>query len=119
MEFLLDNWPLLIAAVAVIAVAATYLINFFKMPGNAQLEKVKEWLLYAVTLAEKDLGGGTGQIKLRYVYDMFVTKFPYLVNFVTFEMFSVMVDEALVKMRHLLETNEKIEAYVEGEKGEE
>lgn len=114
MEFLIDNWPLLIAAVAVIAVAATYLINFFKMPGNAQLDKVREWLLFAVTQAEKELGGGTGQIKLRYVYDMFVMKFPTLVKFVSFETFSFMVDEALIKMRHLLETNEKIENYVEG-----
>lgn len=114
MEFLINNWPLLIAAVAVIVVAAIYLINFFKMPGNAQLDKVREWLLFAVTQAEKELGGGTGQIKLRYVYDMFVMKFPTLVKFVSFETFSFMVDEALVKMRHLLETNEKIENYVEG-----
>lgn len=114
MEFLIENWPLLIAAGAVIAVAATYLINFFKMPGNAQLEKVREWLLFAVTQAEKELGGGTGQIKLRYVYDMFVVKFPSLVKFISFETFSFMVDEALIKMRHLLQTNEKVEKYVEG-----
>lgn len=114
MEFLVENWPLLIAAGAVIAVAATYLINFFKMPGNAQLEKVREWLLFAVTQAEKELGGGTGQIKLRYVYDMFVVKFPSLVKFISFETFSFMVDEALIKMRHLLQTNEKVEKYVEG-----
>ena len=114
MEFLVENWPLLIAAGAVIAVAATYLINFFKMPGNAQLDKVREWLLFAVTQAEKELGGGTGQIKLRYVYDMFVVKFPSLVKFISFETFSFMVDEALIKMRHLLQTNEKVEKYVEG-----
>lgn len=114
MEFLIDNWPLLVAAVAVIAVAATYLVNFFKKPGNEQLEKVREWLLFAVTQAEKELGGGTGQIKLRYVYDMFVLKFPSLVKFISFETFSYMVDEALIKMRHLLETNQKIESYVEG-----
>ena len=114
MEFLVENWPLLIAAGAVIAVAATYLISFFKMPGNAQLDKVREWLLFAVTQAEKELGGGTGQIKLRYVYDMFVVKFPSLVKFISFETFSFMVDEALIKMRHLLQTNEKVEKYVEG-----
>ena len=114
MEFLVENWPLLIAAGAVIAVAATYLINFFKMPGSAQLDKVREWLLFAVTQAEKELGGGTGQIKLRYVYDMFVVKFPSLVKFISFETFSFMVDQALIKMRHLLQTNEKVEKYVEG-----
>lgn len=45
------------------------------MPSDKQLNKVREWLLYAVTKAEKELGGGTGQIKLRYVYDMFVARF--------------------------------------------
>lgn len=113
MNFLIENWPLLVAAIAVIAVAAIYVVNFFKKPGSEQLEKVKEWLLYAVVQAEKELGGGTGQIKLRYVYDMFVTKFPVVSNFITFETFSYMVDESLIKMRHLLETNEKIEAYVD------
>ena len=114
MEFLVENWPLLIAAGAVIAVAATYLISIFKMPGSAQLDKVREWLLFAVTQAEKELGGGTGQIKLRYVYDMFVVKFPSLVKFISFETFSFMVDQALIKMRHLLQTNEKVGKYVEG-----
>ena len=97
MEFLIENWPLLIAAVAVIAVAATYLINFFKMPGNAQLQKVKEWLLFAVTQAEKELGGGTGQIKLRYVYDMFVMKFPALVKFISFETLVLWQMELLIR----------------------
>ena len=48
------------------------------MPSDKQLSKVREWLLYAVTKAEKELGGGTGQIKLRYVYDMFVARFTWL-----------------------------------------
>ena len=109
MEFLVENWPLLIAAGAVIAVAATYLISFFKMPGSAQLDKVREWLLFAVTQAEKELGGGTGQIKLRYVYDMFVVKFPSLVKFISFETFSFMVDEALIKMRHFYRQMKKLE----------
>ena len=34
---------------------------FVKMPSDKQLNKVREWLLYAVTKAEKELGGGTGQ----------------------------------------------------------
>ena len=42
------------------------------------LNKVREWLLYAVTKAEKELGAGTGKLKLRYVYDMFVARFEWL-----------------------------------------
>lgn len=115
MEFLINNWPIIVGIVAVIAVAALAVKTFLNYPRAEQLNKVKEWLLFAVIQAEKELGGGTGQIKLRYVYDMFVARFPAVAKFITFETFSYMVDEALVKMRHLLETNQKIEKYVEVE----
>lgn len=37
-----------------------------------QKEKIVEWLVYAVTEAEKQLGNGTGQLKLRLCYDWFI-----------------------------------------------
>ena len=80
MNFIINNWSLLIAVVAVIAVAAGFIIKFTNLPTQTQIQKLKEWLLWAVTEAEKQLGGGTGRIKLRYVYDMFVTRFPSLAN---------------------------------------
>ena len=66
-------------------------------------------------MAEKELGGGTGQMKLRYVYNMFLEKFPSLVPIVSFELFAHWVDEVLVQMRHLLEENKDIESYVKGD----
>ena len=112
MQFLANNWALIVAIVAVIATAAFIIIHFYRLPKEEQIEKVKQWLLWAVTQAEKQLGSGTGQLKLRYVYDMFIMRFPYISRFVTFDMFSMMVDEALDKMRELLETNKQIENYV-------
>lgn len=112
MNFLVDNWPLLIAGIAVIVAAASWIRNFIKLPRAEQIAKIKEWLLWAVTQAEKALGGGTGELKLRYVYDLFVTKFPVAAKVISFAVFSSLVDEALEKMRELLETNENIEAYV-------
>lgn len=82
------------------------------------LNKVREWLLYAVTKAEKELGGGTGQIKLRYVYDMFVTRFAWLARVISFEAFSMMVDEALERMKKMLESNKAMQTLVSGEAGE-
>ena len=113
MNFLVDNWYILIAAAAVIAFAAILIYNFIKFPRSKQLEKLQEWLLYAVTEAEKALGSGTGQLKLRFVYDMFVTKFPALSRVISFELFSSLVDKALEKMNNLLSSNEKIKEYVE------
>lgn len=119
-DFLMNYWWTLVIAVAVIAVAAYSVYAFVKRPTTDQIAKVKEWLLYAVTEAEKELGGGTGQIKLRYVYDMFLTKFPFLTKVISFELFSKLVDEVLEKFRNLLDTNTKLKDYVEsGKKDEE
>lgn len=78
----------------------------------------KQWLLYAVTKAEKELGGGTGQIKLRYVYDMFVARFVWLARVISFEAFSMMVDEALERMKKMLESNKAMQDFVNSGAGE-
>lgn len=112
MKWLIENWSLLVVAVAAVISVVIYVKGFATLPTDEQIAKVKEWLLYAVVEAEKELGGGTGQIKLRYVYDMFITKFPALVNVISFDMFSKLVDEALENMKHLLDTNSKVADYV-------
>lgn len=118
-EYLVQNWYVLVAIVAAIAVGGYVLYVFIKMPKSTQLSKVKEWLLLAVTEAEKELGGGTGQLKLRYVYDMFIARFPYLAKLVSFDAFSLLVDEVLEKFRDMMDTNTNVQKYVTGEtKGE-
>lgn len=111
-EFIVNYWWLLVIAVAVIVVGGYALYVFIKMPTSSQILKVKEWLLYAVAKAEKELGSGTGQLKLRYVYDMFIAKFPHLVQAISFESFSLLVDEVLNKFRSMLETNKNVQQYV-------
>lgn len=113
MEFIANNWYILVLAAVAVAVIIYLIMKFFKLPRESQIAKLKEWLLYAVTEAEKELGSGTGQLKLRYVYDMFVTKFPYLVKFVSFEMFSKLVDEVLIKFKEIFNQNKAIKQYVD------
>ena len=112
-KFLVENWYLLIAGVGVAAAAVFMLYHFFKLPTKEQIAKIKEWLLYAVTEAEKELGGGTGQLKLRQVYDLFVQRFPAVAAVISFDTFSGWVDEALEQMREMLAKNEHAAAYVE------
>lgn len=114
MEFFIDNWYIFVAAIAVLVAIGITVYRFFGLPTDKQLLKVREWLLYAVTKAEKDLGGGTGKLKLRQVYDMFLTKFSWLAKVVSFELFSKIVDDALEEMRDMLEKNTAIKALVEG-----
>ena len=87
---------------------------YFKYPTADQLECVSEWLLHAVTNAEIDLGSGTGALKLRQVYDLFVTRFPTIAKRLPFNVFSDMVDDALVVMRDMLEKNHAARELVEG-----
>ena len=112
MKFIVENWYLILLAVVAIAVIVYLLFKFFKLPRESQIAKIKEWLLYAVTEAEKELGSGTGQLKLRYVYDMFLSKFPYLAKFISFEFFSKLVDEVLEKFKEMFKTNTAVSAYV-------
>ena len=113
MSWIVDNWYVLIAFLCIGAVAGIAVYRFIKIPTSEQLDKVREWLLFAVTEAEKELGGGTGRLKLRMVYGMFIDKFPWLVNVVSFEQFSAMVDEALEQMREMLTNNEAVKEFIE------
>lgn len=113
MKWIIDNWSLLVVLACVVVAVVIYVRKFVNMPTEDQVAKVKEWLLFAVVQAEKELGGGTGAIKLRYTYDLFVATFPDIAKIISFELFSKWVDEVLVQMRHLLETNVNIAYYVE------
>lgn len=115
MNTVIDNWALIVALVCIVVTVAAAITGFFNQPTKQQLAKVKEWLLYAVTMAEKELGSGTGKLKLRYVYDLFLTKFSWLARLITFEQFSVLVDEALEEMKRLLESNTSVQQLVSKE----
>lgn len=114
MELILNNWYVWFALICVIIVSALILYRFFKLPTAEQLDNVREWLLFAVTQAEAELGSGTGKLKLRQVYDQFAERFPALVMVISFQTFSEMVDDALVEMRKMLAENENVAALVNG-----
>lgn len=104
---------------ALVAIAAAYvglvLYDILSQPRkDDQISKAREWLLYAVTTAEKLYGSGTGKIKLRYTYDRFIAQFPALTDWISFDEFSEMVDQALVDMRKMLKDNEAVRELVEG-----
>ena len=111
-KFLVENWYLLIAGLALAVAACFMLYRFFQLPTKKQIARIKQWLLYAVAEAEKELGSGTGQLKLRQVYDLFVQRFPAVAAVISFDTFSGWVDEALEQMRGMLEQNQDLQKYV-------
>lgn len=115
LKFINDNWFLIVAAIAIVSVASIKIYRWFKQPSATQIRQIQEWLLYAVAKAEKELGSGTGEMKLRYVYDMFVTKFPAIAIFIDFDDFSMMVEQALEKLEELIKENTDIGALISKE----
>ena len=111
-KYVIDNWALIVAAISILVVAIVNVVDFFKKPTEEQIAAVKSWLLWATSEAERILGSGTGKLKLRYVYDMFIEKFPYVAKFLSFDQFSEYVDEALEEMKKLIESNSKVQQYI-------
>ena len=114
MDWLLNNWYVVLGIIAVLVAAGFAVYKFLGLPTKSQIAKIKEWLLYAVTTAEADLGSQTGILKLRMVYDMFIARFPMVAKIISFNRFSYWVDEALDEMRELLEKNEAVKSVVNG-----
>lgn len=116
MEWVIDNFALIIGIACLIAMVMVAVINFVKAGKEKQLATIKEWLLLAVTEAEKELGSNTGQLKLRMVYSQFIDKFKYMSLLITFDEFSLLVDDALDKMRDMLNSNQAVKELVVGDK---
>jgi hypothetical protein len=112
MDIIISNFSLIVTGLCAITLIILCIRNFIELPTSTQTTKVKEWLLYAVTLAEKEFGSGTGEIKLRYVYNLFVEKFYWLAKVVKFETFQSWAETALAQMKELLETNEAVDELV-------
>lgn len=115
MAWLINNWTFLVVVGCVVCIAFYYAKKFTGLPSEEQLNKIREWLLYAVIIAERDYEGGTGALKLRSVYDDFCKVFPSMVSLISFDMFSQMVDDALVEMKRLLASNNGLQKFVKGE----
>lgn len=111
-DWFANNWGNLVVLVVFTIFMITAIMQFHYKPTEEKIANFKEWLLLMVAKAEKELGGGTGQLKLRYVYDKALSQFPALLAVISFEKFSEYVDEALEKFKNMLQSNEKVQEYV-------
>lgn len=120
MSWIIDNWYIVIGLITFLAFCIWLVLGFFKMPTDKQMEKVKEWLIWACIEAEKALQSGTGQLKLRQVYDMFcaVPAFTWVAKVISFETFSDLVSDALVEVKEMLVNNKVLAEYVYGTNAE-
>ena len=82
---IISNWFILLVIAASVAAVMTFVTNWMQKPTKEQVNDLKEWLKYAVAEAEKALGSGTGQLKLRAVYDMAIRRFSWIKMIMSFE----------------------------------
>ena len=109
---MMENLIIIFGIIILLCVLGIGLCYFLKLGKERQKEIILEWLLLAVVLAEKELGDGTGQIKLRFVYDLFIDKFRFISFFISFSQFSKLVDQALDTMRAMISNNKQVQEYI-------
>ena len=118
MTWLIENWMVVFGLAVAVIIAVLVVYRFFGLPTEKQVEKIKEWLIWACIEAERALQSGTGQLKLRQVYDTFcaVPAFTWVAKLISFELFSEWVSDALVTVKEMLVSNEALATYVYGNK---
>ena len=109
----MDNALIALIILLSLCAAAIMICCFLKLSKEKQIEMIKQWLLFIVIEAEKELGGGTGAVKLRFVYDKFIKRFKFMSKVISFETFSALVDEALETMRFMIQNNPHVATYIE------
>lgn len=112
MEFLINYWPMLIVAAAMLVMAIIFIIDFIQKSPKEKLESIKQWAIYACALAEAHLGSGTGQLKMRETYDMFLQRFPSLATYISYETYKETAEMALVEFKQMLSSNPNIQEMI-------
>lgn len=121
MNFIINNWYIFVGMFSLVFVGFWIAYRFLGMPTEKQKEKVREWLKWACVEAEKALQSGTGQIKLRKVYDKFcaIPAFTWVARLISFTQFSVWVSDALFEVKKMLINNRNLAEYVYGDNADE
>ena len=117
MMWIVENWILLLCAVIVATWTYLSVNDFLKKPNETQISKIREWLIWACIEAERSLKSGTGQLKLREVWNLFcaVPAFTWVAKVITFETFSDWVTVALHDVKQMIITNDNLAQYIYGE----
>lgn len=121
MNWIVENWFLVVAFVACIAGIAGAIIYYVGLPAEEQKKKIRQWLIYACIEAERELQSGTGQLKLRKVWNKLcnISAFASVVKSISFDTFSEWVTDALRKAKEMLINNKTLATYVYGDNANE
>lgn len=106
LNFIAQNWDFLL-----LIVAAAAALVFFVFKGNKSV--VMKMLYALVTEAEKELGGGTGELKLASVMAEIYPKLPAVIKmFITEDTLVEWVEDALDAAKETWKQNAAIAEYI-------
>lgn len=105
-NFLLNYWDSIVAVIV-------FVIAIVVMIRQKQIKQVKAILLYLVTKAEEQFGGGTGQLKYSAVTTWLYERLPFIAKlFLTEKEIDKLIEDAVEKMKKYLEANKQAYTYV-------
>ena len=116
MEFISNIGAFVTTYTVEIIIVLLVILGIYVKIRNLISNNLIEWLVDKVGDAEAYFGSETGQLKLRSVYNAFVTNRPILAIFVSFDKFNDYVDEALKKFEAMLSENGKIKEWYDKQK---
>lgn len=107
LNWIMENWFIIVAVMALIFVAAYQCLKFSKLTKKQQLAKIKRTAYILVAEAEFSFGSKAGQAKFNYVYKMLANKFP-LFNRIPKEAAYKIIDEALDELKEALKEEKEL-----------
>ena len=110
-NFIVSYWD----SILIVLAAATALVLFWV---RGQKNIVYKILYSLVTEAEKQFGGGSGELKLSYVIERIYKMLPAVLRvFISAERLEAWIDEVLATAKEKWAVNANINEYIGGEKG--
>ena len=108
----LNIWTILLVVLSGILTGWVIATIIDKTVGKqTKINLIEGWLKYMVILAERKFGSGTGKLKLTYVYNKFVEKWPEIAAWMNETQFNDLVQKAIEKMEEL-RRNEAINNFI-------
>ena len=106
LNFIIENWDFLLLIVAAVAT-----LVFYSFKGSKSV--VMKMLYALVTEAEKELGSGTGALKLASVMATIYPKLPTVIKmFITEKTLTKWVEDALKEAKETWKKNAAIAGYI-------
>lgn len=107
-NYIVNNWDFVLLIAAALAA-----VVFFAFKGNKSV--VMKMLYALVTEAEKELGSGTGSLKLATVVASVYPKLPTIIKtFISEKTLTQWIEEALTEAKDSWQKNTNIAGYIAG-----